>query len=217
MSAARSRGFSATRLLIRPDRKRTRGATVKVPDIKVTPPGPKAKEIIERDHSYIATTTKSAPVVVKRASGSIVEDVDGNILIDFAAGISVLNVGHAHPKVVEAISRQASQFTHFAGTDFYYEIQATLVVRPVLREHHRGRLHEDGRATGGSRGRLRRARPRRRRVHRAAPGLDGSDRQDRQGPRRPSDRRRSPVRPRPDRKDVGDRTLGGRPGHLDDG
>jgi len=102
---------------------------VKVPDIKVTPPGPKAKEIIERDHSYIATTTKSAPVVVKRASGSIVEDVDGNILIDFAAGISVLNVGHAHPKVVEAISRQASQFTHFAGTDFYYEIQATLAER----------------------------------------------------------------------------------------
>jgi len=102
---------------------------VKVPDIKVTPPGPKAKEIIARDHSYIATTTKSAPVVVKRASGSIVEDVDGNVLIDFAAGISVLNVGHAHPKVVEAISRQASVFTHFAGTDFYYEIQATLAER----------------------------------------------------------------------------------------
>jgi len=102
---------------------------VKVPDIKVTPPGPKAKEVIARDHSYIATTTKSAPVVVKRASGSIVEDVDGNILIDFAAGISVLNIGHAHPKVVEAISRQAAQFTHFAGTDFYYEIQATLAER----------------------------------------------------------------------------------------
>ena len=102
---------------------------MKVPDIKVTPPGPKAKEIIARDHSYIATTTKSAPVVVKRASGSMVEDVDGNILIDFAAGISVLNVGHAHPKVVEAISRQSSQFTHFAGTDFYYEIQATIAER----------------------------------------------------------------------------------------
>src|SRR2546428_6338910 len=129
MSAARSRGFSATRLLIRPDRKRARGAAVKVPDIKVTPPGPKAKEIIARDHSYIATTTKSAPIVVKRASGSIVEDVDGNFLIDFASGISVLNVGHAHPKVVEAISRQAEQFTHFAGTDFYYEIQTTLADR----------------------------------------------------------------------------------------
>jgi len=97
--------------------------------MKVTPPGPKARAIIERDHSYVATTTKSAPIVIKRASGSIVEDVDGNLLIDFASGISVLNVGHAHPKVVEAISKQAKEFTHFAGTDFYYEIQTTLAER----------------------------------------------------------------------------------------
>jgi 4-aminobutyrate aminotransferase len=99
---------------------------VKVPEIKVTPPGPKAREIIERDKRYIATTTKSAPVVIKRASGSIVEDVDGNLLIDFASGISVLNVGHTHPKVVEAIRKQAGEFTHFAGTDYYYDMQARL-------------------------------------------------------------------------------------------
>src|SRR5207245_10639652 len=43
--------------------------------------------------------------------------------------ISVLNIGHAHTHVDEAISRQAAQFTHFAGTDFYYEIQATLAER----------------------------------------------------------------------------------------
>jgi len=102
---------------------------VKVPDIKVTPPGPKAREIIERDHRYVATTTKSAPIVVRRASGSVVEDVDGNLLIDFASGISVLNIGHAHPKVVEAISKQAAEFTHFAGTDFYYDIQTRLAER----------------------------------------------------------------------------------------
>ena len=102
---------------------------MKVPDIKVTPPGPKAREIVERDRTYVATTTKSAPIVIKRASGSIVEDVDGNLLIDFASGISVLNVGHAHPKVVEAISRQAALFTHFAGTDFYYDIQTRLAER----------------------------------------------------------------------------------------
>ncbi len=102
---------------------------MKVPDIKVTPPGPKAREIIERDRAHLATTTKSAPVVVKRAHGSIVEDVDGNLLIDFASGISVLNVGHTHPKVVEAISKQAADFTHFAGTDFYYDIQTRLAER----------------------------------------------------------------------------------------
>ncbi len=102
---------------------------MKVPDIKVTPPGPKAREIVERDRTYLATTTKSAPIVIKRASGSIVEDVDGNLLIDFSSGISVLNVGHAHPKVVEAIARQAALFTHFAGTDFYYGIQTMLAER----------------------------------------------------------------------------------------
>lgn len=99
---------------------------VKVPDIKVTPPGPKARAIVERDRTSVATTTKTSPVVAKRASGAIVEDVDGNLFIDFASGISVLNVGSAHPKVVEAIRRQAGEFTHFAGTDFYYEIQVTL-------------------------------------------------------------------------------------------
>jgi len=102
---------------------------VKVPDIKVTPPGPKAREIVERDHTYVATTTKSAPIVVKRAHGSIVEDVDGNLLIDFSSGISVLNIGHTHAKVVEAISKQAAEFTHFAGTDFYYDVQARLAER----------------------------------------------------------------------------------------
>src|SRR5207245_1971255 len=83
----------------------------------------------DKCHACGATTTKSAPIVVKRAHGSIVEDVDGNLLIDFASGISVLNVGHTHPKVVDAISKQASEFTHFAGTDFYYDVQARLAER----------------------------------------------------------------------------------------
>jgi 4-aminobutyrate aminotransferase len=102
---------------------------VKVPDIKVTPPGPKARAIVARDGASIATTTKTSPIVARRASGSVVEDVDGNLLIDFASGISVLNVGHAHPKVVQAIRDQAGEFTHFAGTDFYYEVQVKLAER----------------------------------------------------------------------------------------
>ncbi len=91
------------------------------PEIKVTPPGPKAREIVEKSHSTLATTTQWLPLVVKRAKGVIVEDVDGNIYYDFAVGVSVLNLGHSHPAVVEAIKRQAELYTHFAGTDFYYE------------------------------------------------------------------------------------------------
>lgn len=100
--------------------------TEKVPDIKVKPPGPAAREIIEKDSRYVATTTKSLPVVAKRAKGLVVEDVDGNIFLDFSSGISVLNVGHCHPEIVEAVRRQSAELMHFAGTDFYYDIQASL-------------------------------------------------------------------------------------------
>jgi 4-aminobutyrate aminotransferase len=102
---------------------------VKVPSIKVPPPGPKAREIIARDAKYLATTTKTSPIVAKRAAGSVVEDVDGNTYIDFSAGIAVVNVGHSHPKVVEAVRKQAGELIHFAGTDFYYDIQARLAER----------------------------------------------------------------------------------------
>lgn len=100
-----------------------------VPNIKVTPPGPKARKILARDERWIATSTKTSPLVVKRASGSVVEDVDGNTYIDFTCGVSVTNVGHTHPKVTAAIEQQVEQFTHFAGTDFYYDVQTRLAER----------------------------------------------------------------------------------------
>ncbi|KYH39188.1 MAG: 4-aminobutyrate aminotransferase [Candidatus Bathyarchaeota archaeon B23] len=99
---------------------------VEKPKIKVTPPGPKAKKIVEKSRSTLATTTQWLPLVVRRAKGVVVEDVDGNIYYDFAVGVSVLNLGHSHPAVVEAIKRQAELYTHFAGTDFYYEPQLRL-------------------------------------------------------------------------------------------
>jgi 4-aminobutyrate aminotransferase len=101
----------------------------KVPDIRTTPPGSKAKEIVERDTQYVATSTKTSPIVARKARGSIVEDVDGNLYIDFTCGIGVTNVGHCHPEVVEAIKSQAEELIHFAGTDFYYEIQVELAER----------------------------------------------------------------------------------------
>lgn len=59
--------------------------------------------------------------MIKRGHGAIVEDVDGNRYIDFNAGIAVLNVGHRHPRVVEAIKSQLDKFLHYSLTDFYYE------------------------------------------------------------------------------------------------
>jgi 4-aminobutyrate aminotransferase len=95
---------------------------MEAPRIVVEPPGPKAREILERDSKFIMQSfTRWYPLVVKRSYGSIVEDVDGNLYIDFNAGIAVLNVGHRHPKVVEAIKRQLEKFLHYSLTDFYYE------------------------------------------------------------------------------------------------
>lgn len=97
-----------------------------MPNIRVTPPGPKAKAIVAKDDRYMATTTKSMPLAIKRGHGAVIEDMDGNFYLDFTSGVGVLNTGHTHPKVVAAIKAQAERFVHFAGTDYYYDAQADL-------------------------------------------------------------------------------------------
>jgi len=99
--------------------------------IKVPVPGPKAREIVERDTKYLATGTKSAPIVAKKGLGVVVEDVDGNSFLDFTSGAGVINTGHCHPKVVKAIQQQAAELIHFAGTDFYYDVQVKLAEKLV--------------------------------------------------------------------------------------
>ena len=74
----------------------------------------------------MATATKAAPIAAVRGRGVLVEDADGNTYLDFTSGAGVTNTGHCHPKVVEAIQKQAAKLIHFAGTDYYYDIQARL-------------------------------------------------------------------------------------------
>ena len=64
--------------------------------------------------------------MAKSGRGMIVEDVDGNTFYDFAAGIAVCATGHSHPKVAEAIKKQADKLIHMSGTDFYYTEQVDL-------------------------------------------------------------------------------------------
>jgi 4-aminobutyrate aminotransferase len=100
---------------------------VTLPDIKTTLPGPKAKALIERDAAVVSPSyTRGYPLVIKRASGASVEDVDGNMFLDCAAGIAVNSTGHSHPDVVRAITEQAQRFIHMSGTDFYYDVQVRL-------------------------------------------------------------------------------------------
>ena len=98
-----------------------------VPRIVTELPGPKARAAIGVDQQYMSPSyTRAYPLVVERAQGAVVEDVDGNRFLDFTAGIAVCSTGHCHPAVVGAIQRQASRLLHMSGTDFYYLPQLEL-------------------------------------------------------------------------------------------
>ncbi len=95
---------------------------MEAPKIIVEPPGPKAREILEKDQQLIMQSfARWYPLVVDTAEGAVVRDVDGNTYIDLNSGLAVVNVGHKNPKVVEAIKRQAEKLIHYSLTDFYYE------------------------------------------------------------------------------------------------
>lgn len=90
-------------------------------------PGPAARAIIERDERVMSPSyTRAEPLVGEEGWGCYVRDVDGNVFLDFSSGMFVLNYGYSHPELVSAVRQQAAKLTHFAGTDFYYDIQVRL-------------------------------------------------------------------------------------------
>jgi len=100
------------------------------PWIETPLPGPNAKELIERDHAHSSPSyTRDYPLVARRAVGSVIEDVDNNRFLDFAAGIAVCATGHCHPKVTAAIEAQARALIHTCGSDFYYPPMVELMER----------------------------------------------------------------------------------------
>jgi 4-aminobutyrate aminotransferase len=101
-----------------------------VPHIVTEIPGPKARAHVAYDESWTSPSLPRAyPIVPVRAEGLTVEDVDGNLFLDFAAGIAVTSTGHAHPDVVAAIADQAASLIHFSASDFYLPIYAQLCER----------------------------------------------------------------------------------------
>jgi 4-aminobutyrate aminotransferase len=92
-----------------------------LPHLITSLPGPKAKAVVDQDHAILSPSyTRDYPLVAKKGYGAMVEDVDGNRFLDFAAGIAVVSTGHCHPNVVHAIQKQAAELIHMSGTDFYY-------------------------------------------------------------------------------------------------
>ena len=85
------------------------------PLIKVVPPGPESKQYLDYQvlsESSAVSYPKGLPMALRRAKGATVEDVDGNVYIDFFGGAGVMNVGHSNPQVIKAASEQITELTH---------------------------------------------------------------------------------------------------------
>jgi 4-aminobutyrate aminotransferase/(S)-3-amino-2-methylpropionate transaminase len=102
-------------------------------------PGPRSLEIVARKERVVANPLALyLPIVAAEARGSILTDVDGNSYIDFTGGVGCLNVGHAHPRVVDAVQEQAAKFLHTDFTMVPYEVYVTLAERLLALSPFRG-------------------------------------------------------------------------------
>ncbi len=90
------------------------GMPSEYPRIVVKPPGPKARKLIEREKRVVSSGlgVKLFPVVPERGYGALIEDVDGNVFIDFLAGAAAASTGYAHPKLVREVQEQVAKMQH---------------------------------------------------------------------------------------------------------
>ena len=105
-------------------------AGLSAPRLVTEIPGPEAVARVERDRKVTSPSLPRAyPFVPRRGAGAVVEDVDGNVFLDLNAGIAVTSTGHCHPKVVEAVQRQATELLHYSASDFYLPIYSDVCER----------------------------------------------------------------------------------------
>jgi 4-aminobutyrate aminotransferase/(S)-3-amino-2-methylpropionate transaminase len=108
-------------------------------DLRTEVPGPRSRAILARKDKVIAAPLSVyLPVVVESGRGALLTDVDGNTFIDFTGGVGCLNVGHAHPRVTEAVQRQAEKFLHTDFTIVPYEVYVELAERLLALAPFRG-------------------------------------------------------------------------------
>jgi 4-aminobutyrate aminotransferase / (S)-3-amino-2-methylpropionate transaminase / 5-aminovalerate transaminase len=101
-------------------------------ELKTAIPGPRSREILARKERVVADPLSVfLPVVIEEGRGATLTDVDGNTFIDFTGGVGCLNVGHSHPRVVEAAQEQLARFSHTDFTIVPYEVYVTLAERLI--------------------------------------------------------------------------------------
>ena len=99
-------------------------------------PGPKSKQLIEEWHTYEADVTGfQAPVVWDSAKGCVVTDVDANTYIDWTSGVLVTNVGHCHPRLVEAAREATGKLLNNYECPNAYRVKAARRLVEALPEH----------------------------------------------------------------------------------
>lgn len=92
-----------------------------------TPPGPKASEIVSYIDTHCLQTTFTYPLVIANGYGCYIEDVDGNVFLDFASNVGVSQLGYSHPDIMEVLDKYSKMSAlKIAGQDFYTEEQANL-------------------------------------------------------------------------------------------
>ncbi|HEY2793128.1 MAG TPA: aminotransferase class III-fold pyridoxal phosphate-dependent enzyme [Micromonosporaceae bacterium] len=98
-----------------------------VPDLVTPLPGPLGQEVLARDAAVTSRSLPRAyPMTPRRGYGCAIEDVDGNLFLDFNAGIAVNSTGHAHPEVVAAVREQAGDLLHYSASDFFLPIYSQM-------------------------------------------------------------------------------------------
>ncbi len=100
------------------------------PLISTTPPGPESKTYLDYQSAHEGSAVsypRGMPMAIRRARGATIEDVDGNLYIDFFGGAGVMNVGHANPEVIQAAHQQIDDLTH--ALDMPNPVRKTMVDR----------------------------------------------------------------------------------------
>jgi 4-aminobutyrate aminotransferase len=91
------------------------------PSVKVKPPGPRARAIISRDERVVSQSNwRYLPLVIKGGSGSFIEDVDGNVFLDFNSGAATQALGIDHPEIVDALKKQADSLATYQPIPGYF-------------------------------------------------------------------------------------------------
>ena len=105
-------------------------AVTRVIELRTEIPGPRTREILDRESRAVASPLRvHEPIFSAEARGATITDVDGNTFIDFVGGVGVMNVGHNHPRVVQAVHEQVDHFLHTDFTVVAYEPYIELAER----------------------------------------------------------------------------------------